>query len=262
MTNGWILFLDPDDYLEKKACSVLYEDIQKNEDADYIEFDFYELTKDTKKKALVIKDTVERSVRGVLSLEQNHTLWNKCFNYSFIKNVCENTQNFYACYNTDYYQFGIIEFYTKKRRKLNEYLYVYSKEDGITHVDKYDKEKLRKVFISIKNVEEHLCDFYQDKKPENHIPAIKNFSEFLYDHILYFNDGRDFFDVFIEILGIERFKTFFAYHTEMNMKHVDNLNSTIKAYQKKMKWLLPIKLLIKPFRSLYRFCKKHNKKEV
>lgn len=29
LKEGWILFLDPDDYLELNACNVLYEDIQK-----------------------------------------------------------------------------------------------------------------------------------------------------------------------------------------------------------------------------------------
>lgn len=258
----YLLSLDPDDYLEKKACSVLYEDIQKNGDADYIEFNYYELNKNTKKKKITSKNLSDRNIREILSFEQHHTFWNKCYNSSFIKNVFKNMESIYASFNTDYYQVRIISYYAKNTRFIKTPLYTYIIEIGISNVKKCDKERLRKVFISMKNIEEHLCDFYQDKKPENHIPAIKNFSEFLYDHILYFNDSRAFFDVFIEILGIERFKTFFAYHIEMNMKHVDNLNTTIKAYQKKMKWLLPIKLLIKPFRSLYRFCKKHNKKEV
>lgn len=251
--TSWILFLDPDDYLLENACRFLYEDIQKNGDADYLEFDYYELQGNIKKKASAIKDTVNRNIRGVLSFEQNHTLWNKCFNFSFIKNVCENTESFYACYNTDYYQFGIIEYYTKNRRKINEYLYVYVKEDGITNVSKYDKEKLRKVFTSIHNVESHLCDFYLSKGSDLYIPVIEDFSQYLYNSCLSRSEINDFFDIYIETLGIERFKAFVVCY-------LNNLQNTIKAYQKKMRFLFPIKILIKPFRAFYRFCKRCNKK--
>ena len=254
LTEGWILFLDPDDYLEVNACNVLYEDIQKNGNTDYIEFDYYELDKNIKEKALAINNTENRNIKGILSFEQNHTLWNKCFNFFFIKNVFEDTESFYACYNTDYYQFGIIEYYTKSRRKLDEYLYVYVKEDGITNVSKYSKEKLKKIFISIHNVEKHLSDFYLAKNCNSYIPIIEGCSEYLYNSCFFRSEITDFFDVYVEVIGIEKFKTFF-------ICHIDGLNNTIKEYQKKMRLLLPIKILIKPFRSFYRFCKKYCKKK-
>lgn len=254
-TNEWVLFLDPDDYLEENACKILYEDIQKNGNADYIEFDYYELDNNIKQKAPAIKNTADRNVKAVLSFEQNHTLWNKCFNFSFIKNVCENTQTFYACYNTDYYQFGIIEYYAKKRRKINEYLYVYVKEDGITNIDKYNKEKLRKVFTSIHNVESYLCNFYRNKDSEIYIPVIEDFSQYLYNACLTRSEINDFFDIYIEVLGIEKFKLF-------TVRYFKRLNEKIKTYEKKMRIFLPIKILIKPFRTFYRFYKNHKKKEV
>ena len=252
----YLLHLDSDDYLSKNACKVLYEDIQKNGDADYIEFDYYELTKNVKKKAPAIKDTYTRNILGVLSFEQSHTIWNKCYKISFVKNIYVELPNFYSYYYEDYYQIGILEYYITKRRKLNKHLYVYVKENGITNIQKYSKEKLKKIFTSTCNIEKYLCDFYKNKNCETYIPVImKNSQYFFCDPCFNHSEMNDFFDTYIEIFGIERFKTF-------AIIYYDNLNRTISAYEKKVKLLLPIKILIKPFRSLYRFCKKCNKKEV
>jgi len=251
LKEGWILFLDPDDYLELNACNVLYEDIQKNGNADYIQFDYYELNNDVKKKKLVTKNTYDRNIKGVLTFEQNHTLWNKCFNFSFMKNVCENTKSFYACYATDYYQFRIIDYYAENIRFIEIPLYTYSMENGITN-KKYNKEKLKTIFTSIENIEKYLCDFYINKNSDEYIPMVKNFSQYIYNYYFNLVDIDDFFDAYAEIVGIEKLKAII-------IKHMDELNSIVEVYEKKMRLLLPIKILIKPFRELCKFCKKHSK---
>ena len=254
--EGYLLHLDSDDYLTEDACKLLYLDIQKNGDADYIEFDYYELSKNIKKKAPKIKDTYARNILGVLSFKQSHTIWNKCYKISFIKNIYIDMPNFYSYYYEDYYQIGILEYYITKRRKLDKYLYVYVKEDGITNIQKYNREKLQKIFTSTYNVEKYLCDFYQYKNSGVYIPTIeKNSQYFFYDPCFNRCEMDDFFDTYIETFGIEKFKVF-------AMIYSDKLNETIGAYEKKMKLLLPIKILIKPFRSLYRFFRNHNKKEA
>lgn len=161
---------------------------------------------------------------------------------------------FYSYYNEDYYQMGIIDYYAKNIRYIKSSLYVYVLGTGVTGIIKHEKEKLKKMILSIYNVEKYLCNFYRDKNCENYIPLVENFSQYLYSLCLSHSEPNDFFDAYIEILGIEKFKTFI-------ISHLDNLNDTIRSYQKKMRVFLPIKILIKPFRSFYRFFKSHiNKK--
>ncbi|MGP1415484.1 MAG: glycosyltransferase family 2 protein [Treponema sp.] len=253
--EGYLLHLDSDDYLNSNACRVLYEDIKKNGDADYIEFNYYGFYKKKKHKALRIKKMYDRNIEKILSFKQNHTIWNKCYKISFIKAIYANMPVFYSYYNEDYYQIAIIDYYVKNRRFIKIPLYIYVIENGITSTRKYDKEKLKKVLISIHNVEKYLCDFYKDKDCEAYIPIIKDYDQFLYTSCIKLADICDFFDIYLEIEGTERLKT-------VIIDHIDELNKMIKAYAKKMKLLLPIKIVIAPFRAFYRFCKKCNEKEV
>ncbi|MGP1521247.1 MAG: glycosyltransferase family 2 protein [Treponema sp.] len=252
---GYTLFLDPDDFFEKNALSILYDDVLKNGDADYIEFCFCGLRDNIQTSNFNGINTQERTLEGVLSTKQNHNVCNKCFNTSFVKELYKSMPNFYLCYNEDYYQMGIIDYYAKRKRFIESSLYIYVLEIGITGVKKYDKGKLRKIFTSIYNVEKQLCDFYQEKNCEVYIPMVKMYSQHLYDSCFNRCEINDFFDVYVEILGVEKFKMF-------AVSYFDRLNGIIRTYEKKMKLLLPIKIVIAPFRAFYRFCKKCNEKEV
>ena len=251
--DGYLLHLDSDDYLTKNTCKVLCEDIQKNGDVDYIEFNYYSLWGIFKESSFIKVSREDKVLEDVLSYKKNHTPVNKCYKISFIKNIYANMPDFYSYYNEDYYQMGIIDYYAKNTRFIKSSLYVYVLEIGITGVRKYEKEKLRKVFTSIYNVEKHLCDFYHNKDSEKYIPMVENFSQYLYNSCLSRAEISDFFDVYIEILGIEKFKTFV-------ICYLDKLNDTIRKYEKKMRLLLPIKIIAKPFRAFYRFCKELTKK--
>jgi len=249
----YILHLDSDDFLETNALSVLYDDILKKGDADYIEFCFSGLNGSIKSSNFNGIDEQKRTLENVLSYKQCHSVCNKCFKTSFVKNIYARMPDFYSYYNEDYYQMGIIDYYAKNTRFIKSSLYVYVLEIGITGVRKYEKEKLRKVFTSIYNVEKHLCDFYHNKDSEKYIPMVENFSQYLYNSCLSRAEISDFFDVYIEILGIEKFKTFV-------ICYLDKLNDTIRKYEKKMRLLLPIKIIAKPFRAFYRFCKQRTRK--
>ena len=251
----YLLHLDSDDYLNNNACKILYEDIKKNGDADYIEFCFCGLRDNIQTSNFNGINTQERTLEGVLSTKQNHNVCNKCFNTSFVKELYKSMPDFYLYYNEDYYQMGIIDYYAKRKRFIESSLYIYVLEIGITGVKKYDKGKLRKIFTSIYNVEKQLCDFYQEKNCGVYIPMVKMYSQHLYDSCFNRCEINDFFDVYVEILGVEKFKLF-------AVSYFDRLNETIRTYEKKMKLLLPIKIVIAPFRAFYRFCKKCNEKEV
>ena len=252
--GGYLLHLDSDDYLAKNACKILYEDIQKKGDVDYIEFAYYEC-KGKNKKYYLEKPISDASVmEAVLSFKRKHTIWNKCYKISFIKNIYADMPAFYAYYNEDYYQIGIIEYYAKKRRYIRKALYIYIKEDGLTSSTKYDKEKLKKMFMSIYNVKKYLCDFYKDKNCECHISKIEKYSYYVTTSFWFCCDKNDFLDAYIETMGMKEFNTFIIHY-------LDELNNKISAYEKKMRLLLPIKIFIKLFRNLYSFCKKYNKRK-
>ena len=244
-SEGYLLHLDSDDYLNKNACKVLYEDIQKNGEADYIEFCYYSRQGIFKELSLIKKTQEDKIIEDVLSFKKNHTMWNKCYKISFVKNIYKNMPIFYSYYNEDYYQSGIIEFYAKKRRCLKTPLYVYILGSGVTSTKKYEKEKLRKMLISVFNVETNLCSFYKNKKLESHLLLIIEYCESLYRDIAVHSNIEEFIEVASEIL---------TYNTIQNTlaKSIIKLEDRVAVLEKRMKVFQPIKIIAKPLISLFR----------
>ena len=243
--EGYLLHLDSDDYLSKNACKVLYEDIQKNGDADYIEFNYYSLYGIFKEFSALNEVYDNEVVKTVLSAKKNNTIWNKCYKISFIKNIYENIPSFYAYYNEDYYQIGIVEFYAKKRRFIKTPLYIYVREIGITGLKKYGKEKLKKVLLSIHNVEINLIDFYKNNNIDSYIPLVSSYSEMLYGDVILCSNVQDFIEIARDILDDATIQNAFIKATARYEKRITFL-------EKRVKLLLPIKIIMKPFIFIYR----------
>jgi len=249
-SEGYLLHLDSDDYLNKNACKVLYEDIQKNGEADYIEFCYYSRQGIFKELSLIKKTQEDKIIEDVLSFKKNHTMWNKCYKISFVKNIYKNMPIFYSYYNEDYYQSGIIEFYAKKRRFLKTPLYVYILGSGVTSTKKYEKEKIRKMLLSIFNVKTNLSLFYKSQNFESYIPLINEYCENLYKDIAIHTNIEEFIEVASEIL---------TYNTIQNTlaKSIIKLEDRVAVLEKRMKVFQPIKIIAKPLISLFRI---HTKK--
>jgi len=244
--DGYILFLDSDDYLTKNTCKVLYEDIQKNGDVDYIEFNYYSLWGIFKEYSSLNVVYENEVVKNVLSAKKNNTIWNKCYKISFVKGIYANMSSFYSYYNEDYYQMGIIEFYAKKRRFIKNPLYIYVREIGVTVLKKYEKEKLKKMLLSIYNVEINLIDFYKVNNAASYIPLVHSYSEKLYGNAILCSDVMNFIEIAGEILDNERIKNAFV-------DAVSKYEKRITFLEKRVKLLLPIKIVIAPFIFVYRF---------
>ena len=244
--EGYLLHLDSDDYLTKDACKVLYEDIQKNGDADYIEFNYYSLYGIFKESSFIKKYNEEKIIEDVLSFKKNHTPVNKCYKISFIKKVYESMPSFYAYYNEDYYQMGIIEFYAKKRRLIKNPLYIYVLGIGVTGIGKYEKEKLRKLLLSIHNIEINLVNFYKQQHATSYIPLINSFSQSLYGYAILHSNINDFIEVAEEILDEATIQNAF-------INAVERYEKRIAFLEKRLKLLLPVKIIIKPFMFIYRY---------
>ena len=243
--EGYLLHLDSDDYLSKNACNVLYKDIQKNGDADYIEFNYYSLYGIFKEFSALNEVYDNEVVKNVLSAKKNNTIWNKCYKISFIKNIYENMPSFYAYYSEDYYQIGIIEYYAKKRRFIKTPLYIYVREIGITGLKKYEREKLKKILLSIHNIEINLIDFYKNHNIDSYIPLVSSYSEMLYGDVILCSNVQDFIEIARDMLDDATIQNAFIKATARYEKRITFL-------EKRVKLLLPIKIIMKPFIFIYR----------
>ena len=243
--EGYLLHLDSDDYLTKDACKVLYENIQKNGDADYIEFNYYSLYGIFKESSFIKKYNEEKIIEDILSFKKNHTPVNKCYKISFIKKVYESMPSFYAYYNEDYYQMGIIEFYAKKRRLIKNPLYIYVREIGITGLKKYEREKLKKILLSIHNIEINLIDFYKNHNIDSYIPLVSSYSEMLYGDVILCSNVQDFIEIARDMLDDATIQNAFIKATARYEKRITFL-------EKRVKLLIPIKIIMKPFIFIYR----------
>ena len=204
-TGKYLLFIDPDDYLVKEALEILYNNIQTNGDADYIWFFFNVLHENGKKE---ISDSIkdiqnEHVLEDMLTFKVSHSVANKCFNVSFAKKVWNKMTYFYAYYNEDYYQMAILHYMAKKKRVIKKPLYVYVQGVGITGVEKYTEEKLKRTILSIYNVDMYLCSFYEDENCYSYIPLIRRYSNRLYIDCIFRSILKDFISVATEILGEE-----------------------------------------------------------
>lgn len=197
----YILFVDPDDYLEYNALEIIYNDIKNNGDVDYIEFNYYELTKQSKTRHASLYSYTALERDGLLwNLDVDHTLWRLCLSSGLAKKSYDVMECFYACYTEDYYQVGIIKTFAKTKRIIDEPLYVYVLGMGITAPQKYELEKLKKIILSIYNVDKNLILFYQENGYEKYITFIREYSKFLYFFFMHHSNIRDFIEVCNEML--------------------------------------------------------------
>jgi beta-1,4-galactosyltransferase, putative len=244
-TGQYFLVLDSDDFYENNALNILHEDILKNGSADYIEFNFYELERKSKHQASFFDNSEEnKTLEDILSFRKNHTIWNKCFNSS-IKNNWQNMEAFYSIFSEDYYEMGIIEHYVKKRRLVSSPLYVYVQATGITSVKKYEKEKLIKIIRSVFNVETQLSSFYRNKSLESCIPLIAEYCESLYRDIAIHSNIWEFIEIANKTLASKTIENTLA-------KSILKLEERNKVLENRMKMFFPIKIITKPFITLFR----------
>lgn len=242
----YFLHVDSDDYLESQALQILYENIQKYGDTDYIEFNYSVLHTKTKYKNKSLFSYTPLKVNDLLwYLDGDHTIWNKCFLTSFAKTIYKNMPFFYSYYNEDYYQMGLIQYYVNSKRILDTPLYVYTHGSGITSTKKYNKDKLKKILISIRNVDIHLSEFYEKNNPK-YLSFINNYSYSLYFDLIFFSNINDFIFVSKEILGSDITRNIL-------LEYISHLEGKLLSYQKRARFYAPIKFVLRPF---WRFFKR------
>ena len=234
-TGKYLLFIDPDDFLVNDALKILYNDIQTNGNADYIWFLFKPLYKDGKMGISGFIEDVDaiNVLEDMLTFKVSHNVANKCFNASFAKEHWMQMVKFYSVYNEDYYQMAILHYLAKTKRIINEPLYVYVQDVGITGVVKYEMEKLKRTILSIYNVDKNLCEFYQTKNASLYIPLVQNYSDGLYIDCIFRSSVKEFIDAAKEMIGGKRVETVLA-------KYIIRLQDLISMHKRREKYFLPV----------------------
>jgi len=205
VTAEYVVFIDPDDYIKKNALKALYEDIKKNGDTEYIEFDFLQLRWGRfkfKHSCLLPKDATVNMI-DMEGWDGGHhcTMFNKCFRTSFIAPLYSEMAEDYIVFAEDFYQICILDYLAKKRRILQEYLYVYVVGTGITK-DKIDsKDKIKKILLSCLNIEKHLISFYQKYNDEKRMEKAKQHSFLLYLELIEKSNLEEFIECSRELLN-------------------------------------------------------------
>ena len=249
-TGKYLLFIDPDDYLENDSLKTIYNDIQKNGDADYIWFLFNNLYKNGKKEVSGFIQNINDTcvLEDMLTYHINHNVANKCFKASFAKDIWNTMQDFYAYYNEDYYQMAILHYYAKTKRVIKKPLYVYVQGIGTTGFKKYEKEKLKKTVISIFNVDRYLCGFFEKNGEDHYIPFVKAYSDRLYFESVFYSNIEDFLEV-VDGMFDKKQSMYFI------VRFIEKMKQDILLYEKRERYFLPIKIFLRPFAKLYRYIK-------
>ena len=220
VTSPYFLHLDSDDYLEKKALNTLYEDIQKNGDADYIEFNVMQLRRGCfkLKYSFLLPRDININVIDITYNDGGHQtrIFNKCFKSSFARSIYDEMTEDYIFFTEDFYQMCILDYFAKKRRILNKYLYVYSIGTGITQEQIYTKEKLNKIILSLFNIDKHLFAFYKKEGQEKYIELLKQNSLELYLWFLERSKREDFIESCKEILDEATLNNILMEHSKLN----------------------------------------------
>lgn len=242
----YILFLDPDDFLEINALSLLYEDIQKNGNADYIEFNFYiKRGKYKKINKPKLKGYVGEHTSSAWALDKDYVVWNKCYSSFFLKPLWQTMPNFYSIYNEDFYEVKFTEFYAKNVRIIHTALYIHVYDIGITATKKFDRVKLKKMLLSLQNSDREFCELYRKNGYEDYVSFIHKHSLQLYVNTIYNSNFQDFIDIAEEVLDRNSFK-------EIVVEYIAFLDEKLFLFNKLKKILSPIKPFLRPFIKFYK----------
>ncbi|UTC97862.1 glycosyltransferase family 2 protein [Treponema denticola] len=244
-TGDYILFLDSDDWLEPNTLYTLVCSLRK-EYCDYIEFPYYEVRDDIKKRSIFSREDKNKNIIDILLSNANHTIWNKCFNSHFLKYVFEQMTSFFSISSEDYYQMAIIEYYAKKRKRIHTPLYNYRQDSGITNTKNFNNpEKFKLIDMSLSNVYENLCDFFIAEGCEDYLYYINEFNNSLYIKALKSTTSQEVIDII---------KTRFGEYGVLLLllKEINNLDTQIKAIKNIYRPLVPFSKLIRPMMKILR----------
>lgn len=158
----YIIFLDSDDWLEKKACELLHNKLSKNA-VDILEFGYINESSGYKQPMTF---NPENRLQALLYKDYPVTLWNKVYSSTIINKAFHSFEPFYATFSEDAFLSIIIATFTNSIDFLNNYIHHYSISTGISTQQKYSEEKIKFIIQDVTNVTNHLVKFINIYKPE------------------------------------------------------------------------------------------------
>ncbi len=205
----YCLFLDSDDWLELKACEILYNKLNST-DIEVLEFGY--IREPIKEKSKI--DEIY-SLSDIMTDKRNFTIWNKAYKTELLKEVINNYESFYCNYAEDIFLSILISMFAKKFDFIKEYLHHYNLGTGISTQKITDPLKLKNICNNLKLVKDQLNKylFNYDKEMFNYLDS---FMEERYKFLYYFVNNDD------NLLN-----------TLENLKLVDNILES-KLYNKKI----------------------------
>jgi len=158
-TGNYILFVDSDDYVVENQCELLKSYIEIKP-VDIIEFGY----KRVPSEEVFVPERFEGDsrVEAILRETINHTIWNKCYSRKLIGNARKNMELFYCNMSEDLYFSVLFQFYAKSYSQINDVLYFYAFDSGMTKPHSVSARNARCAVESIKNVHIKIKKFLRD----------------------------------------------------------------------------------------------------
>ena len=200
-----IVFLDSDDYLSDNALEVLYERFSST-DADIVRFGFAFEPEGREEKPVVIKDALASLSDGSLS----PSIWKNAYRKNVIEELLAHTEPFYCNMGEDVYFSHIFYTFGKKFDRIDDILYHYQVDTGMSSVEKamaYDVVKFRKSLSDVEAVTKHVMSFIHEFNPEYEETVKKSMDNMhhfvLLQHTLKDNDLKNTVGYLAEVKDME-----------------------------------------------------------
>jgi|GEM_PF-2023197 glycosyltransferase involved in cell wall biosynthesis len=151
----YLLFVDADDYLEVDACERLHKWLQ-NRQCDILEFAYQCEPYQKIEKYPIIPEDIPRAM---MEIKYPYTVWNKCYSIELIQNTLPLIESFYCNMSEDGYFSVAFATVAKSYERIDDCLYNYVLENGMSNDAYHDSNQVRRAVESIQNKKEHLSRF-------------------------------------------------------------------------------------------------------
>lgn len=166
----YVIFMDCDDYIVEDMCAILYDQLNNN-NTDILEYAY--IREPEKKIVREIFSYDEEYMKKILKREIPHTIWNKCYSSELIKNALEDMKSFYCNMTEDGYIMSIIAYYTRSYRRIDNVLYHYVSEGGMSNDRRINRQTVLKTKDSFMAYKIAMTEFVEKKKKE-YLPALES----------------------------------------------------------------------------------------
>ena len=159
----YVLFLDSDDWLEKEACQLIYQSLQKNP-VVVLQFGYYVEPKGKKDPF-----KIDKGNRFDALLQRNYevAIWNKVYDIELIRKSLFYLEKVYCVYLEDGYMSIVFAYLTNSFGYLKKSIHHYETGIGISTQNQNSVEKIRKISesyaVALNKIEEFIKGNCPDK---------------------------------------------------------------------------------------------------